>query len=99
MADHGRGTYGLDIREGILTRGMYYTRTTIGRQISEARLTALWHQPCRQTLPAGYVFQRAAAYVRPLGWLIPLMERLGLSKLPLTYNMGQTLFVCRKQNG
>ncbi len=162
MADYGRRTYGLDIRDGILERGMfpeesfdyitlwdviehvpqphelltlvrdllkpggvlivnypdvgslaaralgtrwpfwlsvhllYYTRRTIALQLEQAGLKVEWCQPFFMTLPTDYVLQRAAAYIPPAGWLIPLAGKLGIAKKPLTYNMGQTLVVCRK---
>lgn len=49
-----------------------------------------------QTLPLEYVLRRAAAYVRPLAPLPRLLEAVGLSGLPCTYNMGQTLVMSRK---
>lgn len=162
MADYARRTYGLDVRDGILQRGMfpagsfdvvtlwdviehvpqphelltlacellkpgglllvnypnvgsiaaralgsrwpfwlsvhlfYYTRATMARQLSRAGFSPLWQEASFQSLPLQYVLQRAAPYFRFFGWFIPLVNAVGMSKLPVTYNMGQTLAVCRK---
>jgi SAM-dependent methyltransferase len=162
MADYGRRTYGLDIRDGILEAGMfppesfdvvtlwdviehvpqphelltlahdllkprglllvnypdvgsfaarllgsrwpfwlsvhlfYYTRATMARQLARAGYSLIWQEPCWPSLQAGYVFERAAPYFRPAGWLVPVLDALHLSRIPLTYNMGQTLAVSRK---
>jgi SAM-dependent methyltransferase len=74
----------------------YYTRATMARQLATSGYTLLWQEPCWPSLQAGYVFQRAAPYFRPAGWVIPVLEALRLSRIPLTYNMGQTLAVSRK---
>jgi 2-polyprenyl-3-methyl-5-hydroxy-6-metoxy-1,4-benzoquinol methylase len=74
----------------------YYTRTTMARQLARAGYTLKWQEPCWPSLPAGYVVQRIVPYFRPAGWLLPAMDALRLSRIPLTYNMGQTLAVSRK---
>ena len=75
---------------------LYYTRQTMARQLSRAGFSLLWQEPCWPSLPLGYVLQRAAPYFPLFGWLIPLVRGLGLSKLPVVYNMGQTLAVSRR---
>lgn len=162
MADYARRTYGLDVRNGILERGLfppgsfdmvtlwdviehvpqphevltiafdllkpgglllvnypdtgsaaarllgwkwpfwlsvhlfYYTRATMARQLSRAGFSVLWQEPCLQRLQFGYVLQRASAYFRPAGWLIPVLKAVRLDQALVTYNMGQTLAVSRK---
>lgn len=161
MADFGRRTYGVDIRDGILVEGtfpeksfdvitlwdvvehlpqptrtlnlvasllrpgghllvnypdvgsiaarvlgdrwpfwlsvhlLYYTRDTISKQLKQSSFNPLWFEPCWQTLPLGYVAQRAVPYAKPLALLPPVFRALGLSKIPFTYNMGQTLVVTK----
>jgi 2-polyprenyl-3-methyl-5-hydroxy-6-metoxy-1,4-benzoquinol methylase len=163
LADFGRRTYGLDVRDGVLGRGMfpepsfdvitvwdviehvpephgllslahdllkpggllivsypdvgsvaarslgsrwpfwlsvhllYYTRGTMAKQLSRAGFDVEWFEPYLPTLQFGYVLQRAAAYIRPIAWLIPLAKKLGLADRPVTYNVGQTIVVCRKK--
>jgi SAM-dependent methyltransferase len=162
MADFARRTYGLEVRDGILERGMfppasfdvvtlwdviehvpqphevltiafdllrpgglllvnypdvgsmaarvlgrswpfwlsvhlfYYTRTTIARQLSRAGFSLLWQEACFPSLPLDYVLQRATPYFPLFGWLMPLARGLGLSRMAVLYNMGQTLAVSRK---
>ena len=75
---------------------LYYTRNTMLRQLQRAGFSNLWQQTFWQTLPTGYVLQRAAPYFPPAAWFSPVFKALGLSHLPFTYNMGQTLAVSRK---
>jgi SAM-dependent methyltransferase len=75
---------------------LYYTRNTMSRQLQRAGFSNLWQQSSWQTLPTGYVLQRAAPYFPPAAWFSPVFKALGLSNLPFTYNMGQTLAVSRK---
>jgi SAM-dependent methyltransferase len=162
LADYGRRTYGLDIRNGILKEGMfprdsfdvvtlwdviehvpdphqlltlvnsllkpgglllvnypdvgsiaarflgsrwpfwlsvhllYYTRGTMARQLKQAGFSVQWQQSCSPSLALGYVLQRATPYLGPAGWFIPAVNALGISNMPVTYNMGQTLVVSRK---
>jgi SAM-dependent methyltransferase len=74
----------------------YYTRKTMAHQLSRAGFTVIWQEACWPSLPFGYILQRAAPYFSMFGWLIPAARELGLSNLPVTYNMGQTLAVSRK---
>ncbi len=75
---------------------LYYTRVTMERQLTCAGFASESYEPFWQTLQLGYVLTRAAAYVRPAALVSRVFEVLGLSKLPCTYNMGQTLVVSRK---
>ena len=74
---------------------IYYTRKTMAAQLARAGFEVRWFEPCWQTLQFAYVARRAVPYFRPLSVVPPLLERLGLARLPFTYNMGQTLAVTR----
>lgn len=75
---------------------LYYTRESMTRQLRQAGFEVSYLKPHWQALQLAYVLQRASAYVKPAGWLIPVVRGLGLARMPLTYNMGQTLVVARK---
>jgi SAM-dependent methyltransferase len=74
----------------------YYTRSTMAQQLKRAGFSLLWQEPCWPSLQFAYVLQRAEPYFKPVGWFIPLVRALHLDKVPVTYNMGQTLTVSRK---
>jgi SAM-dependent methyltransferase len=165
LADFGRRTYGLDIRDGILQPGMfpepsfdvitlwdviehvpqprellsliarllkpaglllvnypdvdsvaahllgsrwpfwlsvhllYYSRKTIGKQLTRAGFSPLWFESFWPQLPFGYVLQRTAPYFPPASLGAKLVNGTGIGRLPFTYNMGQTLVVARKGAG
>jgi SAM-dependent methyltransferase len=74
---------------------LYYTRTTIARQLERAGFRAIDYRPFWPTLPLGYAAHRAAPYFPAMGTVADLLENLGLAQMRLTYNMGQTLVVAR----
>jgi SAM-dependent methyltransferase len=74
---------------------LYYTRKTIAAQLKRSGFSVLWYRSCWQILPFGYVLQRAVPYFRPLGILQPVVNGIGLGKIPLKYNMGQVLTVAK----
>ncbi|MGA1995889.1 MAG: class I SAM-dependent methyltransferase [Bryobacteraceae bacterium] len=74
---------------------LYYTRTTIARQLERGGFRIVDFRPFFPTLPLGYVAHRAAPYVPGMGAVAKLLERAGLAKVPLIYNIGQTLAVAR----
>jgi 2-polyprenyl-3-methyl-5-hydroxy-6-metoxy-1,4-benzoquinol methylase len=74
---------------------LYYTRPTVDAQLKRAQFAPQWYEPYWQTLPAGYVFERATPYVKPLGVVPPMLKAIGLAEMPLRYNMGQTLVVAK----
>jgi len=74
---------------------IYYTRKTMTEQLRRAGFSTLWFESFWPVLPLGYVAQRAAAYGRPLALLQRLIDSLGIGKLWLTYNIGQTLAVAK----
>jgi 2-polyprenyl-3-methyl-5-hydroxy-6-metoxy-1,4-benzoquinol methylase len=75
---------------------LYYTRPTMRQQLMRAGFAPKSFAAFWQTLPLGYVLERAAAYFRPLALLHPVLKILRMSGLPCTYNMGQTLVVSRR---
>jgi SAM-dependent methyltransferase len=75
---------------------LYYSRKTIARQLRQAGFTPLFFQPFWQQLPFGYVLQRAAPYFPPASAIGKVAAKTALGKAGFTYNMGQTLVVCRK---
>ena len=77
---------------------LYYTRRTIRRQLEDARFEVQAIKPYLQTLPFGYVLERARPYVPPAGWLLPAVKAFGLKDLRLTYHVGQTFVISRKSD-
>jgi SAM-dependent methyltransferase len=76
---------------------LYYTRQTMTEQLHRAGFKPLWFQSSWPSLPVGYVARRAVPYFPPAAILPPLLDFLRLSKVSLTYNMGQTLVVSKLQ--
>ena len=74
---------------------IYYTRKTMKEQLRRAGYSTLWFESFWPVLPLGYVAQRAAAYGKPLQLLRRAIDALGIGKLWLTYNIGQTLAVAK----
>ena len=74
---------------------IYYTRKTITEQLRLAGFSPTWFEPFWPVLPLGYLAQRAAPYGRPLRLLKRIIGILGIGKLWLTYNIGQTLVVAK----
>jgi 2-polyprenyl-3-methyl-5-hydroxy-6-metoxy-1,4-benzoquinol methylase len=75
---------------------LYYTRTTITRQLQKARFTPLRIRPHFQTLRLGYILKRMEPYIGISRPIRSTIEWAHLGDLPVTYNMGQTLVVARK---
>ncbi len=74
---------------------IYYTRKTMTEQLRRAGFSTLWFESFWPVLPLGYVAQRAAPYAKPLAWLWRTINALGIGRLWLTYNIGQTLAVAK----
>jgi SAM-dependent methyltransferase len=74
---------------------LYYTPKTIAAQLERAGFSPLWRAPFWMILPLGYVARRAAPYSALLKGLPVVADALRLSRLPIRYNMGQTLVVSR----
>src|SRR5260370_1674 len=75
---------------------LYYTRTTITRQLQKAGFTPLRIRPHFQTLRLGYILKRMEPYIGITRPIRSTVEWAHLGDLPVTYNMGQTLVVARK---
>ena len=82
----------------LLTVHLYYfTRATLSALLRRSGFEPVRFQPHLQTLELGYVAQRAAPYLGPLGGMLTGGARaLRLSRLPLHYWVGQTMVVARK---
>jgi SAM-dependent methyltransferase len=76
---------------------LYYTRTTMAAQMRRAGFDPLWFRSAWPSLPVGYVARRAVPYFRPAAILAGALNASGLGKIPIIYNMGQTLVVSRRQ--
>jgi 2-polyprenyl-3-methyl-5-hydroxy-6-metoxy-1,4-benzoquinol methylase len=75
---------------------LYYTRSTMTRQLRRARFTPLRIQAHFQALKLGYILKRMEPYMALSRQVRSLVEALGLGGIAVTYNMGQTLVVARK---
>jgi SAM-dependent methyltransferase len=74
---------------------IYYTRKTMTDQLRRAGFSTQWFESFWPVLPLGYVAQRAAPYGKPLELLRRTIDALGIGKVWLTYNIGQTLAVAK----
>lgn len=83
----------------LLTVHLYYfVPATMRRLLESCGFAVRRFRPHLQTLELGYVAQRAAPYLGPLGGLLTGSVRgLGLSRLPFHYWVGQTLVVATKE--
>jgi 2-polyprenyl-3-methyl-5-hydroxy-6-metoxy-1,4-benzoquinol methylase len=82
----------------LLTVHLYYfVPDTMRRLLRACGFEPLLFRPHLQTLELGYVAQRAAPYLGPLGPVAAgAVKALGLARLPFHYWVGQTLVVARK---
>ena len=75
----------------------YFDPRTLGDLLRRTGFVPLRFRPYFQTLELGYVAQRAAAYLGPLGGLgTGAVRAAGLARVPLQYWVGQTLVVARR---
>jgi SAM-dependent methyltransferase len=74
----------------------YYDRRTICLQLRRCGFTPERVIPYWVTLELGYALERAQAYFSAAGFAERAIDALGLSHLPLTYNLGQTMVIARK---
>jgi len=73
----------------------YFTERTLSRLLEKQRFRLQGRFPLWQTLEFGYVLERAAAYLPGMG---ALSKALGpVRRLPVTYQMGQTIFIATKR--
>lgn len=75
---------------------LYYTPTTIRKQLEQGGFEVRSINPYLQTLQLDYVLERGAPYLAPLGWFRPLVQSLGMTHMPITYYLGQTFVIARK---
>lgn len=82
----------------LLTVHLYYfTPATMTALLRRTGFEPVGYTPYLQTLELGYVSQRAAPYLGPLGPLATgALRALHLARLPFQYWVGQTLVVARK---
>jgi SAM-dependent methyltransferase len=74
---------------------IYYNRSTIRRQLEKAGFAISYIRPHWQQLQFGYVLDRAGALVPPAKVAAKIVRGIGLGKVAVTYNMGQTLVVAQ----
>jgi 2-polyprenyl-3-methyl-5-hydroxy-6-metoxy-1,4-benzoquinol methylase len=75
---------------------LYYDRTTIARQLAASGFRIQRYIPYWPTLEFGYIVERATPYVPLLKPLHGIVSGLGLSRVPLVYNIGQTIVIAKK---
>ena len=82
----------------LLTVHLYYfTPATMTALLRATGFEPVGYTPYLQTLELGYVAQRAAPYLGPLGGLgTGTLRALRMSHLPFQYWVGQTMVVARK---
>jgi SAM-dependent methyltransferase len=82
----------------LLTVHLYYfTPRTMTALLRKTGFEPVGYTPYLQTLEMGYVGQRAAPYLGPLGGLLTgALRALRLQRLPFQYWVGQTMVVARK---
>lgn len=74
----------------------YYTRSTLKRQLSKHPVELLSWKPYWQSLQLGYVCHRASQILPPMKILSKFISCTPLFRLPVAYQMGQTLCVAKK---
>jgi SAM-dependent methyltransferase len=75
---------------------IYFTPQTIRRFLEARGFAVAEVRPFWQTLELGYAMERGAAYFSAVGLLAKATRLVGLQRLPLRYNMGQSFLVARK---
>jgi SAM-dependent methyltransferase len=75
---------------------IYFTPQTILRFLEARGFAVAEVRPFWQTLELGYAMERGAAYFSAVGLLAKATRLIGLQRLPLRYNMGQSFLVARK---
>ncbi len=75
---------------------IYYTRYTMHKQLRKCGFQVLDIRRHWQTLELGYVLKRATAYFSFFRLVGDLVEKMGLSHLPIKYWIGQTRVVAKK---
>jgi SAM-dependent methyltransferase len=75
----------------------YYRRDSMRRQLEGAGFDVLYMKPFWQQLQLGYALQRAASAFALARIPQTIVSAVGLSSIPFTYNMGQTLVVAKRK--
>jgi SAM-dependent methyltransferase len=75
---------------------LYYDRKTIAAQLNKAGFRPVLYRPLNPSLPLSYVLTRAGEYFPFFHTLAALTDKAGIGRIPLSYNMGQTLLAARK---
>jgi SAM-dependent methyltransferase len=75
---------------------LYYDRGTIARQLAGSGFRIRRYLPYWPTLEFGYIADRASSYVPLLKPLRGIVSALGLRRVPLVYNAGQTIVIAKK---
>lgn len=76
---------------------IYFTPRTLTLLLEQAGFEVLWIEPHWQTLELGYVLRRAEPILGAARHVRALVERLGLSSAPFTYNLSQSLCLARRR--
>lgn len=76
---------------------IYYTPKTIKKQLNRCGFEIIFKRPYFQTLELGYVLKRASGYFSLFKALKVACESLKFDRIPIRYNMGQTLVVAKKR--
>jgi SAM-dependent methyltransferase len=75
---------------------LYYDRKTITAQLKRAGFETVLFTPLNPSLPLSYVLQRAGEYFSVFHTLASVTDKAGIGRVPLMYNMGQTILAARK---
>jgi len=75
----------------------YFTSKTMTRLLAKMGFQVIRIRPFYQTLELGYVLKRAAAKFRVFGPVERCIAGTAAYHLPMTYNIGQSFLVARKQ--
>ena len=75
----------------------YFTKPTIRQFLGDRGFDVKSIGPLWQTLEFGYVLKRASDYFRLFEVARRIVGWIGCSRLPLTYNMGQSIAVAQKK--
>ncbi len=74
----------------------YFTPETMKTFLKQHGFEVLSTRPYWQTLPLGYILERAEKYFKFLSPFSKATKKLFCDQIPFTYNVGQTLVVARK---
>lgn len=75
---------------------IYYTRSTIRKQLKKAGFQIIDISMHWQTLELGYILRRASSYFHFFGYIGKVIEAIGLGSLSVKYWIGQTKVVAKK---